>query len=215
MNAAGAEVEKEVVERRDRLVSRRTDLLRQRALIISELRNIDHDLRDCAATARFFGLVIEFPPDEREEYERIRAAHREKESREREVARARLLRDASFQGVMQLELAPKPETKQAELHDNNVKSLAKNERGRPTVRDVSLNLLEGVGSAGMKAERIRDYLDRTYGLAVHEKTVGMTLYRLSRDGLVHRVGHTWFFGPSKAEAENPGVEAPGPINEGT
>lgn len=116
---------------------------------------------------------------------------------------------------MQLELAAEPEIKLTEPRENKSKPSAKSERGRPTVRDVSLNLLEGVGSVGMKAERIRDYLDRTHGLTVHEKTVGMTLYRLSRDGLVHRVGHTWFFGPSKAETKNPGVEAPGPIDRGT
>ena len=214
MSAAAELAEKEVVERRDRLVGRRTELLRQRAAIISELRNIDHDLRDCEATARFFGLALEFPPDEREEYDRIRAAHREKEMREREVIRARLLREEARQSVMQLDLVAESDFKEVEPVSSKTKQAIKPDRGRPTVREVSLNLLEGAGSLGMKADRIRDYLDRTYGLSVHEKTVGMTLYRLSRDGLVRRTGHTWFLVQPETEAKNPGVGAPGPIQDG-
>ena len=215
MSAAAELAEKEVVERRDRLVGRRTELLRQRAAIISELRNIDHDLRDCEATARFFGLALEFPPDEREEYDRIRAAYREKELREREVARARILREEARQSVMQLDLVAEADFKELEPVSNQTKQVIKSDRGRPTVREVSLNLLEGAGSTGMKADRIREYLDRTYGLSVHEKTVGMTLYRLSRDGLVRRTGHTWFLVQPETEGKNPGVGAPGSVQEGT
>ncbi len=60
---------------------------------------------------------------------------------------------------------------------------------------------------------MREFIEKTYGETLHEKTVGMTLYRLSQDNLVHRDGHTWFFGPPPpAETENPGVAAPGSNN---
>jgi len=42
--------------------------------------------------------------------------------------------------------------------------------------------------------------------------IGMTLYRLSQDGLVRREGRTWFFVPSQAaETKNPGGDTPGLI----
>ena len=207
-------IEREIVERRDRLVSRRTELLRQRAELISELRRIDVELKDCAATARFFGLLIDFPPDERDEYERIRIIHRERETRERELARARIVENESRQSSMHLESASRPLIPHIIEEVSSKKQENKNDSGRPTVKVVSLNLLEGAGVKGIKAERIRDYIDRTYGLAVHEKTVGMTLYRLSLENLAHRVGHTWFFGPAKTETKDPGVGTPGSGNDG-
>ena len=79
---------------------------------------------------------------------------------------------------------------------------------------VTLYLAENQ-SRGIKAAEIRTYLKQAYAIETHEKTVGMTLYRLSqeRPPKVHRKGHTWFFGPPPAETENPGGETPGPINK--
>jgi hypothetical protein len=48
-------------------------------------------------------------------------------------------------------------------------------------------------------------IERTFGEPLHSKTVGMTLYRLSKDGLVRREGHNWFFVPQAAATENPGA----------
>ena len=41
-------------------------------------------------------------------------------------------------------------------------------------------------------------------IEMHDKTVGMTLYRLSKDGLARRDGRTWFYVAPKEETENPG-----------
>ncbi len=209
-----AAVENEIVARRDRLVARRTELLHLRVEIISELRSLDRELSDCAAAARFFGLAVEFPPDEREEYDRIRMQQREREINAREIARAKVARDVAAQATLLLEQAP---ARIAQIPANSPPSLTPvSDSPRPTVREVALKMLKGAGSTGMKAETIREYLDHHYGMAVHDKTVGMTLYRLSRDQLVHRVGHTWFAGPSLAgSVENPGADTPGPINEAT
>ena len=83
-----------------------------------------------------------------------------------------------------------------------------------SIAKLLLERLEEIGSKGSKALPLRDWLRKTHNLETHYKTVGMTLYRLSQDSppKVHRKGHTWFFGPPNAEAENPGVTAPGQIN---
>jgi hypothetical protein len=80
------------------------------------------------------------------------------------------------------------------------------------VREIVLDRLKTAGSIGAKAVEIRAYAEKLRGIPLHEKTVGMTLYRLSNEGLVRRDGHTWFFVPQDADTKNPGGETPGPIN---
>jgi hypothetical protein len=84
-----------------------------------------------------------------------------------------------------------------------------------TVREVILERLEVAGKSGSKASAIREFYERTFGRPIHEKTIGMTLYRLQLDGLVRHEGHTWFLAPPKAETGNPGGETPGPFNQQT
>lgn len=72
-------------------------------------------------------------------------------------------------------------------------------------------MLQRAGVSGAKAAPLREQFEKAYGEVIHEKTVGMTLYRLSQDGLVRRDGHTWFLtDPPQGEAvENPGGDTPG------
>lgn len=79
----------------------------------------------------------------------------------------------------------------------------------PTIREIALMRLREAGETGSKARAIREYIQATYGVECHEKTVGMTLYRLQQDRMVRRDGHIWFFVPPPAETGNPGVAAPG------
>lgn len=82
----------------------------------------------------------------------------------------------------------------------------------PSVREIALQQLKRAGEAGSKASAIRQVVESILKKKVHDKTVGMTLYRLSKDKLVRREGQTWFFVPSKeAETKNPGGSAPGSI----
>ncbi len=80
---------------------------------------------------------------------------------------------------------------------------------RPTVSDVVLQRLEAAGAQGSKALPLRQYYNETYDMDIHEKTIGMTLYRLLKKGLVRRDGRTWFFVPPESETENPGAATPG------
>jgi hypothetical protein len=79
----------------------------------------------------------------------------------------------------------------------------------PRIRDIVLAKLKEAGQNGLRAKMIRDFIQETFKRDIHEKTVGMTLYRLSQDNLAYRVGITWFFGPAPPDAKNPGVTAPG------
>ena len=64
-----------------------------------------------------------------------------------------------------------------------------------TIRDHILEELELAFPASMKAKRLRGKLEQL-GFSVHSKTVGMSLYRLSNEGLVRREGKgDWFFVP--------------------
>ena len=83
---------------------------------------------------------------------------------------------------------------------------------RPKIRDAVLGLLGKAGEKGDGATALRKHIEADYHIELHEKTVGMTLYRLSNEGLVRRKGRTWFFVPQIAEKKNPGVDAPGQIS---
>jgi hypothetical protein len=80
---------------------------------------------------------------------------------------------------------------------------------------VIIERLAAAGAAGAKASSIREFYERASGKSIHEKTVGMTLYRLQGEGLVRREGHVWFSALPKAETENPGGDTPGPFNPAT
>lgn len=87
----------------------------------------------------------------------------------------------------------------------------------PRIKDIILEYLQmahDLELGGVKAAEIRAHIENKYATTIHEKTVGMTLYRLLKDGKVRRQGHTWFFVPQTEETKNPGVEAPGLFEEG-
>jgi hypothetical protein len=73
------------------------------------------------------------------------------------------------------------------------------------VRDAILRHLRAVGNAGTKVADVRRHLSEAYGMNLHEKTPGMTLYRLLKDGLARREGRTWYAIMDEEEDEN---EAP-------
>ena len=80
---------------------------------------------------------------------------------------------------------------------------------RPPIREIALSRLALAGEKGALAADIRDFIKSNYPGDIHYKTVGMTLYRLLKDGLITRQGHTWFALPQSAEKANPGGETPG------
>jgi hypothetical protein len=76
----------------------------------------------------------------------------------------------------------------------------------PRISDIILSRLAAAGGKGDKAANIRKFIADEYSTEIHEKTVGMTLYRLLKREEVRRTGHTWFIAP---KAMNPGAATPG------
>lgn len=71
------------------------------------------------------------------------------------------------------------------------------DQGAPLVKELVLKALEDSYPAPMKAADVKIAIEKEIGRVVHDKTPGMTLYRLSKDNLVHRQGRDWYFVPQK------------------
>jgi hypothetical protein len=84
-----------------------------------------------------------------------------------------------------------------------------------TVRELVLARLQQSGSSGDKAADIRAHIEKVRGTTLHEKTVGMYLYRLSQEGAARREGRTWFFVAPVEQTKNPGAEDAGATNRDT
>ncbi len=199
-----------ITAKRDELVAERATLVEQRVELLTRLRQVERALSDCRAAARLFGLSIDFPrEDEDEERLVMRRRMEERENQRREEMLATLRRDETAAAAANFDIVRKgdPPRPYLEQPKSSVRLPTKPER--PPIRDVVLEQLGVAGIAGAKAATIREYIERTFGDIIHEKTVGMTLYRLAKEGLVRRDGHNWFIVPPKAETVNPGVAAPG------
>jgi hypothetical protein len=113
----------------------------------------------------------------------------------------------------QRQWAAKPDAQFFQEFEQLLGSDDKKKPPMPTIREIALMRLREVGPAGLRAKTIREYIQTTYGVECHEKTVGMTLYRLSNERLVRRNGHVWFINDAQ-ESKTPGVSAPGVVDEG-
>jgi hypothetical protein len=216
-------VAEKVVRRRDELLAEQAKLMEQRQSVIAQLRRIDRELADCRATARFFALEIEFPSNEAEHIEHIERERIERERASRVVMlrlREEAAKAAAMEGRPSLNLSPEAISRQlgsvkvppsVAAHAAATRSL----NSPPTLREFVIDRLKAVGNSGSKASPLREFYERTFGKVIHEKTVGMTLYRLLNEGMVRREGHTWFLAQPMAETGNPGAATPGRINPQT
>jgi hypothetical protein len=66
------------------------------------------------------------------------------------------------------------------------------EQAPPKISEAILTYLRSVGGRGVQVAEIKRHLLDAYGLVTHQKTPGMTLYRLSQQGVVRRDGRDWF-----------------------
>ena len=63
---------------------------------------------------------------------------------------------------------------------------------KPRVRDFIVAQLKQAAAEGAKTGLLRDLYESSFGKPIHDKTVGMALYRLQKEGLVRRRGHVWY-----------------------
>lgn len=62
-------------------------------------------------------------------------------------------------------------------------------------KDLTIDLMEQVYPKGIRASEVRAQIERLLRRQFHEKTAGMTLYRLSQEYLVRRDGLLWYWVP--------------------
>lgn len=188
----------------DALHSKAVELIEERHSLRRRLledsvrdQQIERDLSGCIAGARALGFELDLPaPKDLMTPQRQNATQILQQGRN-QIAQAFPFLKAEF-----------------EITDEN----AEDEQGvivlkpeMPRIADVILERLRAAGESGSKAADIRRYILRTYDADIHEKSVGMTLYRLSQatPPQVHRRGFTWFFSPPPADEKNPGAPTPG------
>ena len=185
-----------LLRKRDALLEERTDIRAQRAKLAQRDREIDRDLADCQAAGRVFGVAVELPKDEPDGDDNF----------------LRHIRNAQFK-IGSADWMPAPLRLQttAKSITSGAKAVA-TKAEMPRVSDIVLDRLKEAAAKGSKAAPIQAYIENTYGTKIYDKTVGMTLYRLQKDGFVIRRGHTWFIAD---KAVNPGAVTPGPDNRAT
>jgi hypothetical protein len=81
------------------------------------------------------------------------------------------------------------------------------EAASPKISDAILELLTSKWPTGVKVADVKSFLKNTYNIETHEKTPGMTLYRLSQQSppLVRRDKRVWFL------ASDPNAKAQGDL----
>lgn len=81
----------------------------------------------------------------------------------------------------------------------------------PSIREMVIESLRKAFPMGRIASDIRRAIESRRKTKLHDKTIGMTLYRLSQaePPMARREGTTWFFVPPDEEKKNPGAPTPG------
>lgn len=201
-----------ILDDRDKLLVERVALRRQ----MNDLRQKDMLLRrsifDLAAAGRVFGQVVAIPPNE-SDYESIEALTEAMVS----VRQGRTWEPGKCKPTKPTG-SPPENTQLSEINKNpdettNASFEVPIAGGEPRVRERVLAFLRSHYPNGARAADIKAYLKSAYGVETHEKTVGMTLYRLSLQKLVLREGRTWFLSPEAHETKNPDAEASGSNEE--
>jgi hypothetical protein len=186
-------VVQQLLDDRDQTILDRIELRKQLVVLLNKDHQLNQKLLDIRAAGRLFGhgLAIPTDPKDYDDAEKIFAVM------------AKLRGDRPWEpGNSRVPKHAPPADAREPIDETPV--------GKLRIADRILEFLQGAAALGSKAAPIRDFL-KQQGINTHEKTVGMTLYRLSQEGLVRRDGRIWFFIPEDQRMKNPGGSAPGSI----
>jgi hypothetical protein len=164
----------------------------RRRLLELALRDqqIDRDVEGCIAGARALGGQVAVPP-ETPIPEALKGAFQQ-------FLTGRNLIIASYKGLRNFF-----DGDASQGDDVPLDGILDAEEEMPRIADIIMDRLGVAGQQGAKAAEIRRFILSKYDADIHEKTVGMTLYRLQKDSKVRREGHTWFL--ASPEAKSPGA----------
>jgi len=191
---------KAIIEAYRRLSEARERLSVERAGLTRELRLNERSMSDCRAAARFFGIDDRLPAtDDRAETalheQALRNARIHSAVQEAAVAPIRTVwRSFNSHAVSTDEMPALPMHLDQATHQTQADESPAPSPVRPPLREYLLLELQRAGAAGAKAAALRASFQEHFHIEIHEKTVGMTLYRLSQNREVHRRGHFWFYG---------------------
>ncbi len=71
-----------------------------------------------------------------------------------------------------------------------------------TIKELVLEEAKAVYPEPIRARTIREKMEALRGETLHEKTIGMTLYRLLKDGALRRNNWDWYYIPEDERLEN-------------
>ncbi|MBR0866296.1 hypothetical protein JQ614_32225 [Bradyrhizobium diazoefficiens] len=210
--AAGA-----IVEKHRDLMQQRADALRRRADIDREIRGYDRALFDCRAAGRLFGVDIELPEDVRPAVI-VRPPNVGKQTLGHVAARQ--FRPAADEtlglfspvtGLLGSATVPTPAPPLPPIP--TVASTTLTPGAEPSIRDLILLYLKQAGAKGEKAALLRRKVETFLNRQIHYKTIGMSLYRLSKETppAVRREGQIWFLAFPWVETKDPGAATPGSV----
>ena len=176
------------------LISEREDLRQKLLALIERDEEIGRVVDDCVAGARALGFQIELPGLPRPEKERLLLSNY-----------------TNYRAQLRHALRTFLEAQKVRLASASADD-GPEDASMPRISDIVLERLTAAGLDGAKSADIREFIETEYKKEIHEKTVGMTLYRLQVQGKVRRDGHVWFL-VSNPEPKNPGVAAPGSLQK--
>jgi hypothetical protein len=199
------------------LCEQRRALDQEQAILDEQIRTLDKKMADCQAAARLFGggeLADAAPEAGNGLWSRLLpfGHNAPPHTNDARPADARDIPDMEFPDIQPLPDDALARSGDEMRHDQDDGLAGPNDAlqrallalsGRPVmprIRDIVLDRLKEAGESGSKAAPIQAFIQATYGQAIHDKTVGMTLYRLQRENLVRREGHIWFYAVQDATA---------------
>jgi hypothetical protein len=177
-----------ILDDRDRLVLERVAVRAQLLEILRKDEILRRALRDLAAAGRVFNQIVAVPLAD-SDYDSEAALKKAMED---------LRRGKPWSPGQSRPHKKGPDGKYGPAEDidalnSNQTAAGDSTAETPRIRDRVLAYLEAKYPSGCLASELREHLLNSFGTETHEKTVGMTLYRLSKQGLVTRKGRTWFF----------------------
>jgi hypothetical protein len=210
-DAMKEEAKKEIIRDRDRLLLERIHFYLVAYTANDRLKKIEAKLQKGKAAAEYFGIQMDYPAVKPDIFDFVHgrsddfmwSAAKLKESMDSRSNNNWL--PTGFATIEEVNTYVEDKLSQSNIDGNiiaQIEGVIKADT-KATIAEISLELLLEAKESGMKAATIRSTIETELGRSIHEKSVGMTLYRLAQDEKVFRRGHIWFHStvdPSKIEA---------------
>jgi hypothetical protein len=216
-----------VTSKFEELMADRRTALEERAALDRRIRNLDRGLFDCRAAGRLFGVDILLPED-------VRPGMMPPPPNAAQRAGGDFRVPQRFGGGPSRPIGPTgpsaaatsprppagpipalspPALTGGPTGPSLFEAIGPTPHTEPSVRELVIDYLKTAYPNGIKATLLRRSVEAQLNRQIHYKTIGMSLYRLSKEDppVVKRDGLNWFFVPPETATKNPGAATPGSI----